>query len=107
MTMPILPENKGKYPKDWKSISHTIRFERAGGRCEWTDESGHRCLAAHGQPHPVTGSKVVLTVMHLDHDPQNNDPGNLCAACQMHHNLHDARHRAANRQKRRNNDHLQ
>lgn len=30
-----------KYPKDWKEISHRIRFERAKGACE-------QCGAAHG-----------------------------------------------------------
>ena len=32
--MPILPENKKRYPKDWKEISRRIRFERAGNCCE-------------------------------------------------------------------------
>jgi hypothetical protein len=32
--MPILPENRAKYPADWKAISRRIRFERAGNRCE-------------------------------------------------------------------------
>lgn len=32
--MPIKPENKAKYPKDWPTISASIRM-RAGLRCEW------------------------------------------------------------------------
>lgn len=31
--MPIRPENKARYPKDWPAISKRIR-ERSGGRCE-------------------------------------------------------------------------
>ena len=31
--MPIRPENRARYPKDWKRIADTIR-ERAGQRCE-------------------------------------------------------------------------
>lgn len=32
--MPIKPENKNRYPKDWKQISERIRFERAKNQCE-------------------------------------------------------------------------
>lgn len=32
--MPIKPENKAHYPKDWKSISDAAR-KNAGHRCEW------------------------------------------------------------------------
>lgn len=52
--MPIKPENRARYPADWKLRSRFVRLVRARGRCEW-------CGAVNGQPHPVTGSKVVLT----------------------------------------------
>lgn len=81
--MPIRPENKVLYPKDWKQISLRIRTERAENRCEW-------CSAENGKPHPVTGSKVVLTVAHLDHDPSNCIDSNLAALCQRCHNTYDA-----------------
>lgn len=29
-----MPMDKSKYPPNWDEISHRIRFERAGGRCE-------------------------------------------------------------------------
>jgi hypothetical protein len=32
--MPIKPENKNRYPKNWKEISEDIRFNRAKNRCE-------------------------------------------------------------------------
>jgi 5-methylcytosine-specific restriction endonuclease McrA len=82
--MPIRAENRHRYPKDWRSISLSIR-ERAGWRCE-----REGCGAVHGEPHPITGSKVVLTVMHLDHVPENSDPSNLRAACQRCHLRYDA-----------------
>jgi hypothetical protein len=97
--MPIRPENKHRYPQAWKALSDSIRFIRAESRCEWT-EDGERCKAIHGLPHPITGAKVVLTVMHLDHNPENNEYGNLLAACQLHHNRYDAKHRAETRRKR-------
>lgn len=92
--MPIRPENRDKYPPDWPAISARIRFARAGRRCECDGrcgiDHGGRCRARHGHPHPDTGSKVVLTVMHLDHDPTNNAEDNLMAGCQRCHNRYDA-----------------
>jgi hypothetical protein len=32
--MPIKPENKNKYPANWKQISKDIRLNRAANRCE-------------------------------------------------------------------------
>jgi hypothetical protein len=88
--MPIKKENRARYPVNWKDISRSIREERAKNRCEW-------CGAENGQPHPVTGSRVVLTVAHLDHRPENCEPDNLRALCQKCHNTYDAPIRAANR----------
>jgi hypothetical protein len=97
--MPILPENKHRYPKDWKVISRRIRFERAGGRCEFIID-GNRCPALHGLRHPFTGSMVVLTVAHLDHTPENCDDANLLAGCQLCHNRYDREHRNETRKAR-------
>jgi 5-methylcytosine-specific restriction endonuclease McrA len=84
--MPIKPENKKRYPKNWDKISTFIRFERAKNKCEV-------CGAKNYQPHPITGSKVILTVAHLDHTPENCDFSNLKAMCQKCHNSYDAQHR--------------
>ena len=48
------PENAKRYPPDWKLRSRFVRFVRARNRCEW-------CGARNYEPHPITGSKVVLT----------------------------------------------
>jgi hypothetical protein len=92
--MPIRPENKARYPKNWPAISLAIRH-RAEWQCEQVDAYGVRCGAVHGEPHPVTGSKVILTVAHLDHIPENCDEGNLLAMCQRCHNAYDAPMRRA------------
>ena len=98
-----MPMDRSKYPANWEQISEQIRFERAGGRCEGSPRYPD-CRAIHGQPHPVTGSIVVLTVAHLDHDPTNNDPANLRALCQRCHLTHDAKlhaqHAAVTRRQR-------
>jgi hypothetical protein len=90
--VPIRPENRARYPKNWKAISSSIR-DRAGQRCEGTPMYPD-CRAENGQPHPVTGSRVVLTVAHLDHMPENCDPANLRALCQRCHLTYDAKHHA-------------
>jgi tRNA(Ile)-lysidine synthase TilS/MesJ len=67
-----------------------IRFTRAKNRCEW-------CGAENYQTHPVTGSKVVLTVAHIDHDKNNNRFENLAALCQKCHLGHDIKQHVFNR----------
>ena len=86
--MPIRPENLHHYRgQAWKAVRAQI-LERAGNRCE---EARHPdCRAQNGQAHPETGSKVVLTIAHLDHNPANNAPENLRAWCQRCHNKFDA-----------------
>lgn len=104
--MPIRPENLHRYPADWKQISLRIRTERAAGRCECLGECGRgthvgRCPNVNGGQAYGTGSKVVLTVAHLDHTPENVDPGNLramCNGCHLHYDRdHHAETRAATR----------
>lgn len=105
--MPIRPENKKRYPKDWAEISKRIRFERAGGRCEQVVQRVHpvtmaplppiRCEAINGEPHPITGSKVVLTVAHLNHTPEDCRDENLKAMCQRCHLTLDAKLHHTNR----------
>jgi 5-methylcytosine-specific restriction endonuclease McrA len=85
--MPIRPENKARYPKDWPQISQRIR-ERAGWRCEGSPAFPD-CRAVNGEPHPATGSTVVLTVAHLDYTPENIADENLRAWCQRCHNTYD------------------
>lgn len=94
--MPIKPENRALYPPNWKEISKRIRFERAGNHCEV-------CGCENYQPNPITGSRVVLTVAHLDHDPTNNDERNLKAMCQRCHNRYDVQHRKQTRKPNNSN----
>lgn len=91
--MPIRPENRARYPRDWPAISLRIRKERAGDRCECQGECGHdhagRCPETNGAPHSVTGSTVVLTVAHLDDTPEHCADANLRAMCQRCHLAYD------------------
>ena len=94
--MPIKPENKARYPKDWPTVSLRIR-ERAGNYCEGSPGLYPDCRAANGKPHPVTGSIVVLTVAHLNHTPEDCRDENLMAMCQLCHLTYDAKHHAQTR----------
>lgn len=106
--MPIRPENRGRYPGNWKNIRQII-LARAGDRCEFCD------LPNRTWKNKITGAttqdiglveawrldghravRIVLTIAHLDHMPEHNDPANLRALCQRCHNRHDQSHRIAN-----------
>lgn len=136
--MPIRPENKHRYPHNWKQIRAAI-LERAGHRCEQCGLPNHAvgyraqdgsfvplrgnapCDAAgdgkswpsygpisYADSHEFTeqynnhaGNRdaagrhwfvIVLTIAHLDHTPENNDPANLRAFCQRCHLAYDAEH---------------
>jgi hypothetical protein len=111
--MPIRPENRDRYPKDWPAISKHIR-ERAGNKCEqcgvangvfaarskdaYMLSDGRVFDAETGEPRgKVRGSEfpalrwttIVLTVAHLDHTPENCDDSNLRCLCQRCHLAHD------------------
>ena len=98
--MPVSREMERRYPRgslrcpEWRAIRASI-LARAGQRCEGIPAYPD-CRAADGAPHPVTGSRVVLTIAHMDHDPGNSDAANLRALCQRRHNTYDAAHRRVN-----------
>jgi hypothetical protein len=124
--MPIRPENKARYPRNWKTEVVPRIAARSGNRCECTGICGKqhgpdvdgRCLRRNGevgfwcgeafQPfRPLFNNgekivKIVLTVMHLNHTPEDCDDGNLLHGCQGCHNRYDAAERAKGRLARRN-----
>lgn len=113
--MPIRPENKARYPANWKTeVVPRIRA-RSGNRCECTGQCGKdhvdhtsniktapiRCDRLNGMPiDDLSGPCIVLTVMHLNHMPEDCRDENLLHACQGCHNRYDLPHRRANRQAR-------
>ena len=103
-----MPIDYRKYPKNWKEIREAV-LKRAAYHCEfcgvedriWVhrnkkngaiyvrmnnlgrelrDELWAQRYVAWGAP-----IKVVLTIAHLDHDVNHNDPKNLMALCQRCH----------------------
>lgn len=128
--MPIRPENRKRYPADWPAIRARI-LSRADHRCErcqvpdgaevhrgtgkhagtYYDQHGYVRDDKTGKPLGLLREweytaraysvRVVLTIAHLDHTPENCDPANLLALCQTCHNRLDAPMRAAGRKARR------
>jgi len=89
-----MPFNRALYAENWEQISHNIKC-RAGWQCEGSP-AYPGCRARQYFPHPHTGARVILTVAHLDHNPQNNGSVNLRAMCQRCHLTYDAAHHARN-----------
>jgi hypothetical protein len=111
--MPIRPENLARYPANWRREIRPAILKRAQNRCEkcgllngvigYRDPDGtFHFLARSGylvsyiqSLHPDKHVfKLVVTIAHLDHTPENNDPSNLAALCQRCHLRHDAQHHA-------------
>ena len=124
--MPIKAENRARYPKDWPEISQRIRQranyrcefcgvpdKELGGRSaagiwhkarplgekllrlEWPKEGTQAWCNGHDIG-PLRIVRIILTVAHLDHQPENCDPANLKALCQRCHNRYDQPHRKKN-----------
>lgn len=94
--MPINRRNKKRYPKNWKTEIVPRIAKRSGGLCEGSAIYPD-CKAVNGKPHPITGSKVVLTVAHLNHIPEDCNDANLKHWCQRCHLAYDAKHHAQTR----------
>jgi hypothetical protein len=86
--MPIRPENKARYPKNWKEIRAQI-LERANNRCEMCGVENH---SEYIRKKDGKVCKHVLTIAHIHDDaPENCDPSNLMALCCFCHNGLDAK----------------
>lgn len=124
--MPIRPENRLRYPPDWKTVVVPRIRKRSEDRCECLGECGRqhgpdidgRCLRMNGTHGAYDGDrdghwidalsgeiidgvisrtgyqlkvvKIVLTVGHLNHQPEDCADDNLKHWCQGCHNRYDA-----------------
>lgn len=94
--MPIRPENKNRYPKNWKEIRQKI-LDRADNCCEGCGVQNYSTRTTLSPGMPRKDVKIVLTIAHLDHTPENCSDENLRAFCQRCHNRYDAGKRAEGR----------
>lgn len=116
IVMPIKPENREKYPKDWQQIRERILL-RSGDTCEQCGVANY-AVGARGlsgawynvdeiesmscmDAEQIFGEYpklivVVLTIAHLCHDERCADESHLKAWCQKCHNSYDVPHRKRN-----------
>jgi hypothetical protein len=90
-----MPIDYSKYHPKWSLIRRLI-LKRAGNRCEGSP-AYPTCNVANGTEHPLSGSKVVLTIAHVDRDRENYRFYNLKAWCQRCHLKHDINQHVYNR----------
>ena len=103
--MPIKPENRARYPADWKQIRKRI-LERAGNKCENCGVPNH--VYRNRETGDLTSNPmqaetwslvdgdattyIVLTIGHLDHTLEHCLDDNLRAWCQRCHLAYDLPH---------------
>lgn len=110
-----MPIDYKKYPPNWLTEIRPAILERDGHKCKfcgvengaigWRNHEGkfvysEQYLKAKDAKfgfYQTTGYlKIVLTIMHLDHNIQNNDFANLAAGCQKCHLAYDKDHHSKN-----------
>ena len=113
--MPIKEENKKLYPENWKEIREAI-LKRANNKCEFCGVENHALgfrnykgefIKLNENPKDNDEDdvlnnhifRIVLTIAHLDHNPENNNSENLRALCQKCHLNYDKEHHAETRRK--------
>ena len=83
-------------------------FQNADGAIFTYPKSEYLETNVYAAIEPISGNpnqkaiKVVLTVAHLDHNIENNDPENLAAQCQKCHLTHDKIQHLENSRETRN-----
>ncbi|HWK58717.1 MAG TPA: hypothetical protein VNQ80_15345 [Parapedobacter sp.] len=90
-----MPCDYSEYPANWNEIRQRI-LERANHCCEFCGVANYTVKA--------NGTKVVLTIAHLDHDKSNADvlDDRLRALCQACHLKYDLPRHIENRKYGRN-----
>ncbi len=111
-----MPIDYKKYPANWKTEIRPAILERDGNCCKFCGVENHsigyrdenNCwheieksfagdmIAEDARDMGYKVIKIVLTIMHLDHDITNNDYSNLAAGCQKCHLSYDKTHHKKN-----------
>jgi 5-methylcytosine-specific restriction endonuclease McrA len=121
-----MPIDYKLYPKNWLKEIRPRILERDGHRCKFCGVADHSVgwwgrlafytsdnwaadaidpddedLVAHKMAKKPAGSRVILTIAHLDHGLSNHEDDNLAALCQRCHLNHDRKATAAKRKQSR------
>lgn len=84
----------------WQPLSGSGPVDAAGWGQSWPDlqlldyAEAREFAQAHNEGPVVDGRAIVivLTIAHLDHEPENCERSNLRALCQRHHLHYDQQH---------------
>lgn len=101
-----MPIDYSKYPPNWKTEIRPRILKRAKNECEFCDvENGSFIkqvvfVENNGWEIEHLEGRVVLTIMHMDHDPENWEikDQRLRAACQRCHLAYDRIERMYNKE---------
>ncbi|CVK17186.1 hypothetical protein Ga0061079_1201 [Apibacter mensalis] len=79
-----MPIDYKKYPKNWLSELRPRVIKRAKNKCEFCGIENYSIKE--------NGTKVILTIAHLDHDSENHEVKDerlaaLCQACHLKYDL--------------------
>lgn len=113
-----MPIDYKKYPPNWKSEIRPAILKRCGNKCFFCGVENNRLIhrkengnweywpeGMESEAWSLDGlksTKIVLTIMHLDHDITNNDFNNLAAGCQKCHLNYDKEYHKKNARETRN-----
>lgn len=112
-----MPWDRSNYPNDWEDRRWRI-LERAGHKCEWCGAPEHEQIIRPRYerwkwiqipapepgliwPDPFAGTPqqsgtiVILTIAHIDHQLTDHTDANLAALCQRCHLIHDMQQHSA------------
>jgi len=112
-----MPMNRKLYPKNWEAIAYEIKVEadwhceKCGRPCRQPGESlkslvervaiGRLSECERAEEALNFPGRFILTVAHLDHQPENCDRSNLRAWCSVCHLKYDGSQMATKRQLKR------
>lgn len=109
-----MPCDYRRYPKNWKTELRPSILKRDNNCCKFCGVENGRLIRRFGkgiadweywpegmmsEAYTLDGlksTKIVLTIMHLDHDITNNAENNLAAGCQRCHLRYDIQHHKKN-----------
>lgn len=92
-----------QYAVGWRDDQGNFHYDPA-----WLENFGNGAYCDHATARQAADIRnesgktpkwivIVLTVAHLDHTPENNEPENLRALCQKCHLDHDRKHHTQSR----------
>ena len=98
-----MPVDYAIYPPDWRTERRPGILERAAHRCEECHVENYSLVERHYKNGEVRMTKIVLTVAHLDHDPENWDVSDnrlraWCRRCHLNYDRQECQARRVGRQ---------